>query len=94
MQDGLNNKQRKTLEAIFANPVRSDIGWTEIESLLEALGAIVRQGRGSRVRVALNGVKAVFHEPHPERVASKCTIRDVRDFLETAGVIPKRFEDN
>lgn len=88
MQHNLNSKQRKTLEAIFETPVRSDITWVDVENLFAALGAIVRQGKGSRVRVALNSVRAVFHEPHPQKEASKCTIKDIRDFLTNAGVTP------
>jgi hypothetical protein len=61
----LNNKQHKVLESIFTNPILSTIFWQDIENLFRALGADVRQGQGSRVRVKLNDVKAVFHEPHP-----------------------------
>lgn len=85
---GLNGKHRRTLKAIYTNPVRSDIVWTDVESLFVALGAIVREGRGSRVRVALNGVKAVFHEPHPEKEIGKGAVKSVREFLENAGVAP------
>jgi len=51
----MNGKQRRTLEAIFARPTRSDIAWSDKESLFRALGATVAQGRGSRVRVNLQG---------------------------------------
>lgn len=88
MANGLNSKQRRTLKAIYANPVRSDIVWTDVESLFVALGATVSQGRGSRVRVLLNGVKAVFHEPHPEKEVCKDAVKSVREFLENAGVAP------
>lgn len=84
----LNSRQRSTLEAIYANPIRANINWTDIESLFVALGAIVAEGNGSRVCVALHGVKAVFHEPHPEKEAAKGTIRSVRDFLKKANVTP------
>jgi hypothetical protein len=86
MLDELNNKQQKTLLDIFTNPVKSDIPWKNIESLFLALGGEVSQGRGSRVRVLLNGVRAVFHQPHPQREAPKGTIKGVRDFLESAGI--------
>lgn len=86
LASGLNSKQRRTLKAIYVHPVRSDIVWTDVESLFVALGAIVRPGSGSRVRVALNGVKAVFHEPHPEKEASKGAVKSVREFLEEAKV--------
>ena len=52
-----------------------------------ALGADVSEGSGSRVRVALNGVRAVFHRPHPERVTDKGAVKSVRRFLGEAGVV-------
>lgn len=84
----MNNRHRKTLLAIFDRPERSDIAWRDIETLLVALGAEVPEGSGSRVRVELNGVRAVFHRPHPEKEAHKGAARSVRRFLETAGVRP------
>jgi hypothetical protein len=82
----MNKKQRRTLERIFEQPVRSDILWTDIEKLFQALGADISEGRGSRVRVALTDVRAIFHRPHPERVTNQSTIRSVRRFLKEAGV--------
>jgi HicA toxin of bacterial toxin-antitoxin, len=82
----LSARHRKILEAIFTHPERADIPWRDIESRFAALGAEVSEGSGSRVRVALHGVRAVFHRPHPERVTDKGAVRSVRRFLETAGV--------
>ena len=84
----VNKRQRKILAKIFERPERPDIAWASIESLLLALGAELSEGRGSRVRVALEGVRAVFHRPHPERVTDKGAVRSVRRFLEEAGVKP------
>lgn len=82
----MNKKQRQTLKRIFESPVRSDISWIDIESLFTALGADMSEGRGSRVRVALNEVRAVFHRPHPKRVTNKGAVKSVRRFLQEAGV--------
>ena len=82
----MNKKQRQMLAKIFENPERADIRWDDIESLLTAFGAEISQGRGSRIRVALGGAKAVFHRPHPKPVANKPTVRSVRRFLLEAGV--------
>jgi hypothetical protein len=84
----MNKKQRLTLQKIFEKPERSDILWQDIEALFSALGAEVTEGKGSRVRVALNDVRAVFHRPHPERVTNKASIRSVRKFLIESGVDP------
>jgi len=85
---GLNNKQTGTLHQIFENPVRSSIAWDDIESLFRGAGGIITEGNGSRVRVKLNGVKAVFQRPHPEKETGKGAIKSVRKFLAEAGVTP------
>jgi hypothetical protein len=83
----MNKKQRLTLRKIFEKPERVDIMWHDIEALFMALGAEVTEGRGSRVRVALKGVRAVFHRPHPDRVINKASVRSVRRFLMDSGII-------
>ena len=82
----MNKKQQQTLKKVFEKLERSDIPWINIESLFIALGAKISEGRGSRVRVALNDVRAVFHRPHPERVTNKGAVKSVRRFLQEAGV--------
>jgi hypothetical protein len=82
----VNKKHRKTLEAIFENPVRANIAWRDIEALFEVLGAEISEGSGSRVRVALNDVRAVFHRPHPRPETNKGAVKSVRQFLQEAGV--------
>jgi hypothetical protein len=84
----MNNRQHATLQEIFSDPVRSNVEWSDIESLFVALGASTAQGRGSRIRVALNGVRAVFHRPHPQKETDKGAVRSVRDFLTNAGIEP------
>ena len=82
----MNKKNNSTLAAIFEDPVRSDILWNDIESLLYALGSEITEGRGSRVRVALKGVRAVFHRPHPRRETDKGSVKSMRRLLIAAGV--------
>jgi hypothetical protein len=81
-------KHRKTLEAIFTDPVLAGIPWRDIEALLTACGAEISEGQGSRVRVALNGVRAVFHRPHPQKETDKGAVKSVRRFLGEAEVRP------
>ena len=82
----LNSKHRKTLNAIFENPIKSNIPWSDIETMLIALGAEVSEGAGSRVRIALNEIRAVFHRPHPQKETDKGAVKSVRRFLIEAGV--------
>ncbi len=86
----LNSSRQKTLEEIFEDPVRSDVQWNKIESLIVALGGDVKEGRGSRVRFFLNGVVATFLRPHPQNQTDKGTLKSVRNLLRRAEV---RVED-
>ncbi len=88
----MSQKHQRTLEAVFKDPVRSNIPWRDIEALLVAEGAEISEGAGSRIRVALNGIRAVFHRPHPQKETDKGAVRSVRKFLrvcpESAGDCP------
>jgi len=85
-KNGVNSKQQKTLMAVFEVPIRANIVWKDIESLLIALGGETSEGKGSRVRVYLNERRASFHRPHQRKEADKGTVKSVRGFLENAGV--------
>ena len=81
-------KHRRTLEAVFEDLVRRNIAWRDIEAMLKAAGAEITEGSESRVRIALNGVRAVFHRPHPQKETGKGAVKSVRRFLTEAGVAP------
>jgi len=84
----LPKKHQKTLTAIFDSPARADVPWDDIIKLLTALGAEISEGRGSRVRIALGGIRAVFHRPHPRKETDKGALRSMKRFLTEAGVKP------
>ena len=84
----MNSKNRKTLDAIFADPVRSGIKWADIEALFITCGGTLEEARGSRVCVEINGVIAHFHRPHPQPDTDKGALKSVRRFLTNAGVLP------
>ncbi|WP_235891542.1 type II toxin-antitoxin system HicA family toxin [Thalassobius litoralis] len=84
----VNSKHRKTLKAVFTDPVSGTIEWAAVEGLLIAIGAEVVEGRGSRVRFVKDGEIATFHRPHPAKEAKRYQVRDARDFLERIGVTP------
>jgi len=81
-------KHDNVLMDIFHQPTKGNIAWKDIESMFAHFGAEISEGSGSRVRVFLNGVRAVFHRPHPGNQAGKRTVESVRTFLVNAGIVP------
>jgi hypothetical protein len=69
--------------------VRSDLPWRDVEHLLAALGAELTEGRGSRVRIGLRGVRAVFHRPHPRKETDKGALKSMRRTLLAARATPE-----
>lgn len=84
----MNQRHRKTLEAVFARPVKANIRWSRIEALLEATGAEIEQRAGSRIAVVFRDEVAIFHRPHPSPDADKGAVAAVRRLLERRGVRP------
>jgi len=82
----MRTKHKKTLQAIYHNPVLANIAWSDIESLFVALDAEVEEGKGSRVTITLNEEIAVFHRPHPRKETVRGAVKSVREFLKIAGV--------
>jgi len=85
----VNNRQQATLRALFEQPVRLDIRWTEVIALLDALGSTIDEGRaGSRVGVHLHEATLILHRPHPRPVIGPATVRSLRRFLREARAAP------
>ncbi len=82
----MNSKQKKTLAAVFGDPVSGTIEWAAIENLLVAAGAKVIEGKGFRVK--FESIIASFHRPHPDKEAKRYQVRDAREFLTQIGVEP------
>ena len=82
----MSSRHEKTLKAIFEDPIHSNITWLDVEAMLTAYGAEISEGGGSRVRIALNGVRAVFHRPHPQKETDRGAVKAMRRFLAEAGV--------
>lgn len=82
----MNKKQRKTYDAILAIPIKRNIVWDDVVSLVEALGGSTVQRNGSRVRFSLNGVSLNIHSPHPQKELKRYQVKDVRTFLSRAGI--------
>lgn len=84
----VNAKQRKALSAIFARPTSASIPFSDIESLIKALGGTVSEREGSRVKVELRGEQWRCHRPHPGKEAKRYQVEEARELLERVGVKP------
>ena len=84
----MNSRHRKTLEAIFSDPINGGLSWDRIEALLLAVGCSVIEGSGSSVTFAKDGKRAYFHRPHPQRDALKYRVKAAREFLTKLGIHP------
>jgi HicA toxin of bacterial toxin-antitoxin, len=82
----MNKKQRNTYSALFAEPIRRNILWNDVVSLVLALDGQVLQGDGSRVHFDLNDVSLNIHSPHPQKELKRYQVKAVREFLINAGV--------
>jgi HicA toxin of bacterial toxin-antitoxin, len=84
----MNSAHRKTLAAVFADPVNGALEWRRIEALLVAVGCTRVEGSGSSVTFEHGGLKVFFHRPHPGKEALRYRVRDARTFLMAIGVEP------
>ena len=81
-------KHRKTLAAIFAKPTKANIKFSDIESLVKALGGEVREGDGSRVVLELSSTREYTHRPHPGKEAKKYMVEKIREWLTNLEMTP------
>ena len=84
----MNATHRRTLAAVFTDPVPRSLEWRRIEALLIAAGAVLVEGDGSRVRFVVGDRIASFHRPHPAKEAKPYQVRAAREFLIQMGVRP------
>jgi HicA toxin of bacterial toxin-antitoxin, len=58
-----------------------------VVTLLEYLGGAVHAGQGGSMReFVLNGVQAIFHEPHPGNEVPQTMVRRLRIYTDEAGI--------
>ena len=84
----MNNKHRRTLAAVFAQPTSATIKFADVESLVKALGGTITEREGSRVKIELSGEQWRCHRPHPGKEAKRYQIEEIRELLERTGIKP------
>jgi HicA toxin of bacterial toxin-antitoxin, len=77
----MNSKQTKTLAAVKTLPVNGNLVWSDLESLLKALGCECIEGPGSSVTFACRGRRLTIHRPHPNKEALRYRVKAVQEFI-------------
>lgn len=90
----MSHKYANLLRAIFQDPIRGNIHWREVESLLGHLGAKIEPAHGARFRVILNGHEGFLHHPHHSNVLGRQDVKYLREFLAQARVTPAAYEES
>lgn len=84
----VNSKHRKTLQALFSRPTSPTIPFSDIEALVIALGGVVTEREGSRVKISLREETWHCHRPHPGKEAKRYQVEEARELLERVGEKP------
>lgn len=84
----MNSKQAKTLAKLFDDPVRNNINWVDVVSLIRAVDGMIEQGQGSRVRIVIDEQSLNIHSPHPQKELKPYQVRAVRKLLSEQGIEP------
>jgi len=85
----MNSRQRKTLDAIFTDPVSKTMPWKDIESLLKAVGCRLLEKGGSAVAFEKDGQMMHAHRPHPRNTVRQYVVIAARQFLSKIGETPR-----
>jgi hypothetical protein len=89
----MKSKHRRILAAIFSVPTRGGIVFSDIESLIKAIGGEVREGQGSRIVFEIKDSRKYLHRPHPGKEAKKYQIEELREWFRQLGVLDEERND-
>jgi hypothetical protein len=85
----LDDGYSQTLQAVFEDPIRSDIRWSHLKHLFLALGGAVKED-GDRVyiviRSKINTTRAIIHCRHKSEYASTHAVSSIQRLLKTARI--------
>jgi hypothetical protein len=87
----MSHKHENLLNAIFHDPINSNIPWREVESLLHHLGATVESLSGTRIHIKLNGHEGTLHRTNHGSTLGREDVKHVREFLAHSRVTPSLY---
>ena len=87
----VSSKQRKTMKKIFEDPISMNITFHDAIALLKSFGAETSEGRGSRVKIFINGTAHILHKPHGKKSDGCISRSDVKAFRKLiTGSVPEK----
>ncbi|MEL4896213.1 type II toxin-antitoxin system HicA family toxin [Crocosphaera sp. Alani8] len=84
----MNKKQRKIYDSIFTEPMKLNILWDDVVTLIKAVGGTVTQENNSGVRFDFKNLSLNIHSPHPQKELKRYQIKAIREFLFKARINP------
>lgn len=76
----------KLIERFKSDP--KDFSWDELKRLLSHFGYEEQKGKGSRRKFKGEGLPTLsLHEPHPKKIVKHYALKDVRETLESEGLL-------
>ncbi|MGK7879202.1 MAG: type II toxin-antitoxin system HicA family toxin [Crocosphaera sp.] len=84
----MNKKQRKIYDSIFREPMRDNILWDDVITLIKAIGGTATEEDNRGVRFDLNKLSLNIHSPHPQKQLKRYQIKAIREFLFKARINP------
>jgi predicted RNA binding protein YcfA (HicA-like mRNA interferase family) len=81
------SKQQKLLRRLASKP--TDFTWSELSSLMSALGFDIEKASGSGRKFIHTQTEATLfiHEPHPTKILKAYQVRDAVQLLKAEGFI-------
>ena len=74
-------KLNKLLDKFLQIPIRSDLTYKELETLLIKFGFEKIEGSGSRVKFFRGNIPIMIHKPHPGNILKRYVVKQLQDIL-------------
>lgn len=77
------SKKDKLLKKFFANPIKKDLTFDELSTLLLACGFIKLEGSGSAVKFyhSSKDILINLHKPHPSNILKTYIVKQIQEKL-------------
>ena len=85
----MSHHNQKTIEAIFAHPLSSNIDFKDVTHALLAMGFDVEERAANKVALSKDGRSVVIHRPHQHSLP-KDEVAAIRSFLVDCGISPEK----